>query len=125
MRLTPQQVFLRSLRRLSRGACRTDGSDSDLLVSQDHEQGRPGRSLRPSLNLPGGAILLGKLRCWGAKLAVRSPFRTVDVSPLPGSDLAGQYRFDLESELAGSGHRRYPRAALGRIAFIVFAPRMV
>ena len=30
----------------------------------------------------------------------------------------------IESERAGSGHRRYPRAALRRIAFIVFAQRM-
>ena len=30
----------------------------------------------------------------------------------------------LKSERAGSGHRRYPRAALRRIAFIVFAQRM-
>ena len=30
----------------------------------------------------------------------------------------------LESERAGSGHRRYPRAALRRIAFIVLAQRM-
>jgi MerR family transcriptional regulator, redox-sensitive transcriptional activator SoxR len=30
----------------------------------------------------------------------------------------------LKSERAGSGHRRYPRSALRRIAFIVFAQRM-
>jgi len=30
----------------------------------------------------------------------------------------------LRSERAGSGHRRYPRAVLRRIAFIVFAQRM-
>jgi MerR family redox-sensitive transcriptional activator SoxR len=30
----------------------------------------------------------------------------------------------IESERAGSGHRRYERAALRRIAFIVFAQRM-
>src|SRR6201992_2052184 len=30
----------------------------------------------------------------------------------------------IESERAGSGHRRYPRAALRRIAFVVFAQRM-
>jgi MerR family transcriptional regulator, redox-sensitive transcriptional activator SoxR len=30
----------------------------------------------------------------------------------------------LASERAGSGHRRYPRAALRRIAFIVFAQRV-
>ena len=30
----------------------------------------------------------------------------------------------IESERAGSGHRRYLRAALRRIAFIVFAQRM-
>ena len=30
----------------------------------------------------------------------------------------------IQSERAGSGHRRYPRAALRRIAFIVFAQRM-
>ena len=30
----------------------------------------------------------------------------------------------VKSECAGSGHRRYPRAALRRIAFIVFAQRM-
>jgi MerR family transcriptional regulator, redox-sensitive transcriptional activator SoxR len=30
----------------------------------------------------------------------------------------------IRSERAGSGHRRYPRAALRRIAFIVFAQRM-
>jgi len=30
----------------------------------------------------------------------------------------------LESERAGSGHRRYPRAVLRRIAFIVFAQRI-
>ena len=30
----------------------------------------------------------------------------------------------LKSERAGSGHRRYPRAVLRRIAFIVFAQRM-
>jgi MerR family redox-sensitive transcriptional activator SoxR len=30
----------------------------------------------------------------------------------------------IESERAGSGHRRYPRAVLRRIAFIVFAQRM-
>jgi MerR family transcriptional regulator, redox-sensitive transcriptional activator SoxR len=30
----------------------------------------------------------------------------------------------LKSERAGSGHRRYPRAALRRIAFIVFAQKM-
>lgn len=30
----------------------------------------------------------------------------------------------LKSERAGSGHRRYPRAALRRIAFIVFAQRI-
>jgi MerR family transcriptional regulator, redox-sensitive transcriptional activator SoxR len=30
----------------------------------------------------------------------------------------------IESERARSGHRRYPRAALRRIAFIVFAQRM-
>src|SRR4051794_14695439 len=30
----------------------------------------------------------------------------------------------ITSERAGSGHRRYPRAALRRIAFIVFAQRM-
>ena len=30
----------------------------------------------------------------------------------------------IESERAGSGHRRYPRAALRRIAFIVFAQRV-
>src|SRR6266853_3367859 len=30
----------------------------------------------------------------------------------------------IESERAGFGHRRYPRAALRRIAFIVFAQKM-
>ena len=30
----------------------------------------------------------------------------------------------IESERAGSGHRRYPRAVLRRIAFIVFAQRI-
>src|SRR4051794_3159867 len=30
----------------------------------------------------------------------------------------------ITSERAGSGHRRYPRSALRRIAFIVFAQRM-
>jgi MerR family redox-sensitive transcriptional activator SoxR len=30
----------------------------------------------------------------------------------------------IRSQRAGSGHRRYPRAALRRIAFIVFAQRM-
>ena len=30
----------------------------------------------------------------------------------------------IGSERAGSGHRRYPRAVLRRIAFIVFAPRI-
>ncbi|MGA3075288.1 MAG: redox-sensitive transcriptional activator SoxR [Bryobacteraceae bacterium] len=30
----------------------------------------------------------------------------------------------IESERAGSGHRRYPRAVLRRIAFIVFAQRL-
>jgi MerR family transcriptional regulator, redox-sensitive transcriptional activator SoxR len=30
----------------------------------------------------------------------------------------------ISSERAGSGHRRYPRAALRRIAFIVFAQRV-
>jgi MerR family redox-sensitive transcriptional activator SoxR len=30
----------------------------------------------------------------------------------------------ISSERAGSGHRRYPRAVLRRIAFIVFAQRM-
>jgi MerR family redox-sensitive transcriptional activator SoxR len=30
----------------------------------------------------------------------------------------------IQSERAGSGHRRYPRAALRRIAFIVFAQRL-
>jgi MerR family redox-sensitive transcriptional activator SoxR len=30
----------------------------------------------------------------------------------------------IESERAGSGHRRYPRAVLRRIAFVVFAQRM-
>src|ERR1700735_5393106 len=30
----------------------------------------------------------------------------------------------IESERAGSGHRRYPRSALRRIAFIVFAQRI-
>jgi MerR family transcriptional regulator, redox-sensitive transcriptional activator SoxR len=30
----------------------------------------------------------------------------------------------IHSERAGSGHRRYPRAALRRIAFIVFAQRV-
>jgi MerR family redox-sensitive transcriptional activator SoxR len=30
----------------------------------------------------------------------------------------------IESERAGSGHRRYPRAVLRRIAFIIFAQRM-
>ena len=30
----------------------------------------------------------------------------------------------IESERAGSGHRRYPRAVLRRIAFIVFAQRV-
>jgi MerR family redox-sensitive transcriptional activator SoxR len=30
----------------------------------------------------------------------------------------------IKSERAGSGHRRYPRAALRRIAFIVFAQRI-
>jgi MerR family redox-sensitive transcriptional activator SoxR len=30
----------------------------------------------------------------------------------------------IHSERAGSGHRRYPRAVLRRIAFIVFAQRM-
>ncbi len=30
----------------------------------------------------------------------------------------------IKSERAGSGHRRYPRPALRRIAFIVFAQRM-
>ena len=30
----------------------------------------------------------------------------------------------INSERAGSGHRRYPRAALRRIAFIVFAQRL-
>jgi MerR family redox-sensitive transcriptional activator SoxR len=30
----------------------------------------------------------------------------------------------IRSERAGSGHRRYPRAVLRRIAFIVFAQRM-
>ena len=30
----------------------------------------------------------------------------------------------LASERAGSGHRRYPRAALRRVAFIVFAQRL-
>jgi hypothetical protein len=32
------------------------------LVPQNHEQGRPGRSLCTSLDLRGRAILLGKLR---------------------------------------------------------------
>src|SRR5580704_9119551 len=75
MRLTPQQVFLCGLRRLSGGTRRTDGSHRDLLVPRYYEQGRPGRSLRPSLDLPGRAILLEELRCWGAKLAVSSRFR--------------------------------------------------
>jgi MerR family transcriptional regulator, redox-sensitive transcriptional activator SoxR len=30
----------------------------------------------------------------------------------------------IKSERAGSGHRRYPRAVLRRIAFVVFAQRM-
>lgn len=30
----------------------------------------------------------------------------------------------IKSERAGSGHRRYPRAVLRRVAFIVFAQRM-
>src|SRR5262250_1200786 len=30
----------------------------------------------------------------------------------------------IQSERAGSGHRRYPRAVLRRIAFIVFAQKM-
>jgi MerR family redox-sensitive transcriptional activator SoxR len=30
----------------------------------------------------------------------------------------------IQSERAGSGHRRYPRAVLRRVAFIVFAQRM-
>ena len=30
----------------------------------------------------------------------------------------------IKSERAGSGHRRYPRAVLRRIAFIIFAQRM-
>src|SRR5580700_7523273 len=30
----------------------------------------------------------------------------------------------IQSERAGSGHRRYPRAVLRRIAFIVFAQRL-
>jgi MerR family redox-sensitive transcriptional activator SoxR len=30
----------------------------------------------------------------------------------------------IRSERAGSGHRRYPRAALRRIAFVVFAQKM-
>jgi len=30
----------------------------------------------------------------------------------------------VKSERAGSGHRRYPRAALRRVAFIVFAQKM-
>src|ERR1700680_1325850 len=30
----------------------------------------------------------------------------------------------IRSERAGSGHRRYPRAVLRRIAFVVFAQRM-
>src|ERR1700716_1855995 len=30
----------------------------------------------------------------------------------------------IKSERAGSGHRRYPRAVLRRIAFIVFAQRI-
>ncbi len=30
----------------------------------------------------------------------------------------------IRSERAGSGHRRYPRAVLRRIAFIVFAQRI-
>src|SRR5919202_66938 len=30
----------------------------------------------------------------------------------------------IQSQRAGSGHRRYPRAVLRRIAFIVFAQRM-
>src|SRR4029077_12779533 len=30
----------------------------------------------------------------------------------------------IQSERAGSGHRRYPRAVLRRIAFIVFAQRI-
>src|ERR1700760_672917 len=30
----------------------------------------------------------------------------------------------IKSERAGSGHRRYPRAALRRIAFVVFAQKM-
>src|SRR5215210_7646381 len=30
----------------------------------------------------------------------------------------------IDSERAGSGHRRYPRAVLRRIAFIVFAQRI-
>jgi redox-sensitive transcriptional activator SoxR len=30
----------------------------------------------------------------------------------------------IQSERAGSGHRRYPRAVLRRIAFIVFAQRV-
>lgn len=30
----------------------------------------------------------------------------------------------IDSERAGSGHRRYPRSALRRVAFIVFAQRV-
>jgi hypothetical protein len=39
------------------------GATATFWCLKAHEQSRPGRSLRPSLDLPGGSILPEKLRC--------------------------------------------------------------
>ncbi len=59
--------------------------------------------------------------------AVSTPLTITEVSPRSGV-AASALRFyeqrGLISERVGSGHRRYPRAVLRRIAFIVFAQRV-
>ena len=56
-------------------------------------------------------------------LLLLSRWRSEAASPPPPSAFY-EDRGLIRSERAGSGHRRYPRAVLRRIAFIVFAQRI-
>ena len=60
--------------------------------------------------------------------AVSSPLTIGDVSRRSGVASSAlrfyEQRGLISSERAGSGHRRYPRSVLRRIAFIVFAQRI-
>jgi len=59
---------------------------------------------------------------------VSSPLTIGDVSRRSGVTTSALRFYEerglISSERAGSGHRRYPRAVLRRIAFIVFAQRI-